>query len=152
MVTVVVNPMVIAIHAAIAVSRFPRSFLFKLERRMWDHRGRKATGTVPDAAVDHSPNTKHKQYPTTNGSNGATRLSYIDTLIANGTHFRVDRKDGSASFRPAGDSAADLDAFQSSVRNLRANEGDGYAIHIEHPVSDHGQGLVDLVLVTLDDA
>lgn len=108
--------------------------------------------TVLDAAVDHPPNTKHKQYPTTNGSNGATRLSYIDTLIADGTHFRVDRKDGSASFRPAGDSAADLDAFQSVVRNLRANEGDGYAVHIEHPVSDHGQGLVDLVLVTLDDA
>jgi hypothetical protein len=33
MVTVVVNPMVIAIHAAIAVSRFARSFLFKLEAR-----------------------------------------------------------------------------------------------------------------------
>lgn len=79
-------------------------------------------------------------------------MSYIDTLIADGTHFRVDRKGGRVSFQPAGDSAADLDAFQSVVRNLRTNEGDGYAIHIEHPVSDHGHGLVDLVLVTLDDA
>lgn len=78
-------------------------------------------------------------------------MSYIDNLIADGTNFRVERKDGSASFRPAGNSDADLDAFQSVVRDLRANEGDGYTIHIAHPVSDHGRGLIDLVLVTLGD-
>jgi hypothetical protein len=43
MVTVVVNPMVIAIHAAIAVSRFARSFLFKPERQMWERFTLKAT-------------------------------------------------------------------------------------------------------------
>ncbi len=76
-------------------------------------------------------------------------MTYIDRLIANGTNFRVDRKEASASFRPAGDSDADVDAFQSVVRDLRANEGDGYAIHLAHPMSDRGHGLIDLVLVTL---
>lgn len=30
-----------------------------------------------------------------------------------------------------------------------AHRGDGYDIHIEHTLSDHGDSLVDLVLVTL---
>lgn len=77
-------------------------------------------------------------------------MSYIDNLIANGTNFGVERKDGSASFRPASSAHADLDSFQSVVRDLRANEGDGYRIHLEHPVSDHGRDLVDLVLVTFE--
>lgn len=76
-------------------------------------------------------------------------MSYIDSLIENGINFRVDRKDESASFRPASDSETDLQAFQAVVRNLRAHQGDGYDIHIEHTLSDHGDGLVDLVLVTL---
>lgn len=76
-------------------------------------------------------------------------MSYIDRLIENGTNFRVDRKDESASFRPSSDSEADLQAFQPVVRDLRAHKGHGYDIHIEHTLSDHGDGLVDLVLVTL---
>jgi hypothetical protein len=35
---------------------------------------------------------------------------------------------------------------------LPQTRGPGYFIHVEHTVSDHGQGLVNLVLVTLDDA
>ncbi len=80
---------------------------------------------------------------------GELHLSYIDGLIGNGTNFRVDRKDENASFRPASDSEADLQAFQPVVRDLRAHQGDGYDIHIEHTLSDHGDGLVDLVLVSL---
>lgn len=80
---------------------------------------------------------------------GESHLSYIDSLIENGTNFRVDWKDETASFRPASDSEADLQAFQPVVRDLRAHQGDGYDIHIEHTLSDHGDGLVDLVLVTL---
>lgn len=76
-------------------------------------------------------------------------MIYIDRLIANGTNFRVERKESSASFRPTGDNDADVDAFQSVVRDLRANEGDGYEIHLEHPISDRGRDLIDLVLVTL---
>lgn len=76
-------------------------------------------------------------------------MSYIDRLIENGKNFRVDRKDESASFRPASDSEADLQAFQPVVRDLRAHQGDGYDIHIDHTLSDHGDGLVDLVFVTL---
>lgn len=76
-------------------------------------------------------------------------MSYIDRLIEDGTNFRVERKQENASFRPASDSEADLQAFQPVVRDLRAHQGDGYDIHIEHTLSHHGDGLVDLVLVTL---
>lgn len=76
-------------------------------------------------------------------------MSYIDSIIENGTNCRVDRKDESASFRPASDSEADLQAFQPVVRDLRAHQGDGYDIHIERALSDYGDGLVDLVLMTL---
>lgn len=61
-------------------------------------------------------------------------MTHIDRLIENGTNFRVDRKDGTASFRSAGGSEADLQAFEPVVRDLREHQGDG---------------LVDLVLVTL---
>ncbi|QHL92089.1 hypothetical protein GVO57_13960 (plasmid) [Sphingomonas changnyeongensis] len=57
-------------------------------------------------------------------------MSYIDSLIENGANFRVDRKDESASFRPASDSEADLQAFQPVVRDLGAYKGNGYDIHI----------------------
>lgn len=76
-------------------------------------------------------------------------MAYINRLIEIGTNFRVDCKHGTASFRPAGSSVADLQAFQPVVRDLREHQGDGYAIHIEHTLSDHGDALVDLVLVTL---
>ena len=76
-------------------------------------------------------------------------MSYIDSVIENGTNFRVDRKGESASFRPSSDSEADLQAFQPVVRDLRAHQGEGYEIQIEHALSDHGDGLIDLVLVTL---
>lgn len=79
-------------------------------------------------------------------------MAYIDDLISNGTNFEVQRKRGSASFRPVTSSDADLDAFQSVVRELRANDGAGYRVHLEHEVSDRGGELVDLVLVTLDDS
>lgn len=79
---------------------------------------------------------------------GGSHLSYIDSVIENGTNFRVDRKDEGTSFRPVSDSEADLQTFQPVVRDLRAHQGDGYDIHIEHTLSDHGDGLVDLVLVT----
>lgn len=81
---------------------------------------------------------------------GEAGLSYIENLIANDTNFCVDRKVDRAAFKPAGDSPEDLEAFQSVVRDLRTHEGNGYRIHIAHPSSDHGHGLIDLVLVTLD--
>ena len=77
-------------------------------------------------------------------------MNYIENLLANGTNFRVDRKTNSASFRPAGDSSSDLEAFQSVVRDLHNHEGDGYRVHKAHPSSDHGRGLIDLVLVTFE--
>lgn len=50
-------------------------------------------------------------------------MSYIDQLIEDGTHFRVQRSLGGASFSPAGNSDADLEAFQRVVADLRRNEG-----------------------------
>ena len=78
-------------------------------------------------------------------------MSYIDRLIEDGTNFRVERRDGSASFRPAGASDDELERFQSVVRNLREHCGDGYDIHIEHKMSDRPGDLIDLVLVTIED-
>jgi hypothetical protein len=79
-------------------------------------------------------------------------MSYIDDLIDDGTNFRVDRRHESASFRPLSDSAPDIDCFQSVVRSLRANQGDGYTVKIEHKMSDRGENLIDLVVVMLDPA
>ena len=78
-------------------------------------------------------------------------MSYIDRLIEGGTNFRVECRDGSASFRPAGASDDELSRFQSVVRDLREHRGDGYDIHIEHEVNDRPGKLVDLVLVTIAD-
>ncbi|ATY34328.1 hypothetical protein [Sphingomonas psychrotolerans] len=77
-------------------------------------------------------------------------MSYIDDLIEHGTNFQVRRGDGSASFSPASGRDEDIEAFQGVVRELRRNEGDGYAIHIDHKLSDRGGNLVDLVVVTID--
>lgn len=78
-------------------------------------------------------------------------MRYIDRLIEDGTNFRVERRDGSASFRPAGASDDELERFQAVVRNLREHRGVGYDIHIEHAMSDRPGNLIDLVLVTIDD-
>lgn len=78
-------------------------------------------------------------------------MSYIDRLIEDGTNFRVERRDGSASFRPAGASDDELERFQSVVRDLREHRGDGYDIHIEHEMNDRPGKLIDLVLVTIED-
>lgn len=77
-------------------------------------------------------------------------MAYIDRLIENGTNFRVERKSDSVSFHPVGSSDADVDAFQSVVRDLEENEVDSYSIQLTHPVSDRGRNLIDLVLVTLN--
>jgi len=66
-------------------------------------------------------------------------LSHIGDLIEDNTNFRVDRRDGRASFRPVRDSDADIDRFQSVVLSSRANQGDGYVIEIEEKMSDLGE-------------
>lgn len=78
-------------------------------------------------------------------------MSYIDRLIEDGTSFWVERRDGSASSRPAGASDDELERFQSVVRDLREQRGDGYDIHIEHEMNDRPGKLIDLVLVTIED-
>lgn len=77
-------------------------------------------------------------------------MSYIDELIDHGTNFQVRRGEGSASFTPVSGRDEDIDAFQGVVRELRRHEGDGYAIHLDHKLSDRGGNLVDLVVVTIN--
>lgn len=64
-------------------------------------------------------------------------MSYIEKLIEHGTNFKVKRGSGIASFGPvSGDGY--IEAFQGGVEELRRNEGDGYSIHSDHPMSDRG--------------
>lgn len=77
-------------------------------------------------------------------------MSYIEELIEHGTNFKVQRGQGSASFTPVSDSDEDVEAFQGVVEDLRRNEGDGYTIHMEHPMSDRGGSYIDLMLVIID--
>lgn len=56
--------------------------------------------------------------------------------------------DGKSSFRAAGTSQADIETFQSTVRDLRELEANGYIeILDEHPEDYTGAHLIDLVLV-----
>jgi len=81
---------------------------------------------------------------------GNLRMSYIEKLIEHGTNFKVKRGPGIASFGPVSSSDSDIDAFQGVVEELRRNEGDGYSIHLDHPMSDRGGAFIDLVLVVVD--
>ncbi len=76
-------------------------------------------------------------------------MSFLAELLEGGQGYSVKMTGGGASFSPAGDTMADLDAFQEVVALLEDHEGEGYDIHIKHVSSDHGNGLVDLVLIAL---
>lgn len=76
-------------------------------------------------------------------------MSYVDDLIEHKTNFQVRRSAGSASFTPASGRDEDIEAFQSVVRDLRRNEGAGYAIQLDHTMSDRSGAFVDLVVLTL---
>jgi hypothetical protein len=79
-------------------------------------------------------------------------LAFIDELVEGGGNFVFTRTEGGASLRPASDRDSDLASFQNLVRRVRENEGDGYAIHLEHVSSDQPGNLVDLLVLTLEDA
>ena len=56
--------------------------------------------------------------------------------------------DGKGAFRAVGESLADIESFQRTVRDLRELEANGYIeILAEHPESHTGAHLIDLVLV-----
>ena len=56
--------------------------------------------------------------------------------------------DGQVRFRAVGQSLADIESFQRTVRDLRELEANGYIeILDEHPESHTGAYLIDLVLV-----
>ena len=78
-------------------------------------------------------------------------MTYIARLIEDDTNFRGKRRDGNASFRPAGAFDDELERFQSVVRDLREHRGDGFDIHTKHEMSDRPRKLIDLVLVTIED-
>jgi hypothetical protein len=77
-------------------------------------------------------------------------LAFIDELLEGGGNFVFKRTDNGASLTPASERDADLASFQNLVRRVRANEGDGYAIHLEHRCSDRPGDMVDLMILSLD--
>lgn len=78
-------------------------------------------------------------------------MAFIDELVEGGGNFIFKRTEGGASLSPASDRDADLASFQNLVRRVRANEGDGYAIHLEHVCADRPGHLVDLVVLQIGD-
>ncbi|MGZ8285356.1 MAG: hypothetical protein ACXW27_05985 [Allosphingosinicella sp.] len=76
-------------------------------------------------------------------------MSFLEDLLEGGAGYTVKMADGGASFRPAGESDTNLDAFQEVVSRIEDHEGEGYDIHIKHVTSERGKGLVDLVLIAL---
>ncbi len=78
-------------------------------------------------------------------------MAFIEELLENGGNYIVQRSKGGASFSPVSGKDADIQSFQSLVRRLRERDGDGFEIFKEHPMSDRGGDLVDLVMVTIDE-
>lgn len=78
-------------------------------------------------------------------------MAFIDELVEGGGNFVFTRTEGGASLAPASDREADLVSFQNLVRRVKANEGDGYAIHLEHVSSDRPGNLIELMILTIED-
>ena len=72
-------------------------------------------------------------------------MAFIDDLLEGGGHFAMKRTEGGASLSPASARASDLHSFQNVVRRVRDNQGDGYAIRVEHESPELPGELVDLV-------
>jgi hypothetical protein len=78
-------------------------------------------------------------------------MTFIDQLLKGGRHYIAERKTGSASFRPKGSAAADLERFQPVVKQIYESAGDGYSVFKDHASSDRPGNPVDLIILTLDD-
>lgn len=78
-------------------------------------------------------------------------MAFIDEMSEGGGNFIFKRTEGGASLSPSSDRDVDLASFQNLVRRVRANEGDGYAIHLEHVCADRPGDLVDLIVLELRD-
>lgn len=76
-------------------------------------------------------------------------MSFVTELLENGGRYLAEREAGVVTLRPVSNSTTDLQAFQSLVRRVRDHEGDGYRTLKDHVSSDHGVGLVDLLVLTL---
>ena len=78
-------------------------------------------------------------------------LAFINELVEAGGNFVFTRTEGGASLAPASDREGDLASFQNLVRRVRAHEGDGYQIHLEHVSSERPGSPVDLMVLTIED-
>lgn len=74
---------------------------------------------------------------------------FVERLLSGGNDFRVTQNGNVVTLKPRGSTHDDLKLFQPIVELARRNEGDGYEITMEHPCSDHGYGLIDLLLIQL---
>ncbi len=80
-----------------------------------------------------------------------TIVTFIDELLESGGNYIIQRTHGGASLRPASDSDADLNSFQTVVKRVRANAGNGFRIHMDHVSSDRPGNLVDMLILSIDD-
>lgn len=78
-------------------------------------------------------------------------MAFIDDLLESGGNFIIERSEGIASLRPASDANADLESFQTVVRRVRANDGDGFSVMKDHISSDRPGDMVDLLILTIDE-
>lgn len=76
-------------------------------------------------------------------------MAFIEKMLAGGPGYSVTPSQGGASFKPVSSCDADIDVFQGVVTLLEDNVGDGYMIHLTHPLSDRPGNLVDLVVIAL---
>lgn len=78
-------------------------------------------------------------------------MAFIDDLFEGGGHYIIERTEGGATLRPASDKSSDLETFQNVVARVRRNQGDGYAIHLDHVCSDRLGNFVDLLILRVGD-
>lgn len=78
-------------------------------------------------------------------------MAFIDQLVEGGGNFIFTRSEGGGSLKPASGSDADLASFQDLVRRVKANDGDGFSIHLDHVCSDKPGNLVDLLVLRIED-
>jgi hypothetical protein len=78
-------------------------------------------------------------------------MTFISQLLEGGGNYIMERKTGSATFRPKSSAGADLEQFQSVVRRIRENEGDGYSVFKDYVSSNRPGNMVDLIMLTLED-
>lgn len=76
-------------------------------------------------------------------------MDFLTNLLRGGPGHQVRLTEGGASLKPAGDTDAQLEAFQAVVDRVIRHEGEGYSVHLTHSTSDRPGDLIDVVLIRI---